>query len=59
MNSQFYRSPNVLHSALYAVIRWKLWAAAVLSAALLELPFPLAGPLPPWRASLRGLGWSR
>jgi len=29
---------------------WKLWAAAVLSAALLELPFPLAGPLPPWRS---------
>jgi len=29
---------------------WKLWAAAILSAALLELPFPLAGPLPPWRS---------
>ncbi len=29
---------------------WKPWAAAVLSAGLLELPFPLAGPLPPWRA---------
>jgi apolipoprotein N-acyltransferase len=28
---------------------WKLWAAAGLSAGLLELPFPLAGPLPPWR----------
>jgi apolipoprotein N-acyltransferase len=28
---------------------WKLWAAAVLSAALLELPFPFAGPLPAWR----------
>jgi apolipoprotein N-acyltransferase len=25
------------------------WAAAVLSAALLELPFPIAGPMPPWR----------
>jgi apolipoprotein N-acyltransferase len=25
------------------------WAAAILSAALLELPFPLAGPMPPWR----------
>jgi apolipoprotein N-acyltransferase len=25
---------------------WKLWAAAGLSAGLLELPFPLAGPLP-------------
>ncbi|MGH9606246.1 MAG: apolipoprotein N-acyltransferase [Terracidiphilus sp.] len=29
---------------------WKLWAAAVLSAILLELPFPLAGPMPPWRS---------
>ena len=29
---------------------WKPWAAAVLSAALLELPFPLAGPMPPWRS---------
>ena len=29
---------------------WKLWAASGLSAGLLELPFPLAGPLPPWRS---------
>jgi apolipoprotein N-acyltransferase len=29
---------------------WKLWAAAGLSAGLLELPFPLAGPMPPWRS---------
>jgi apolipoprotein N-acyltransferase len=29
---------------------WPLWAAAVLSAGLLELPFPIAGPMPPWRA---------
>ena len=29
---------------------WKLWAAAGLSAGLLELPFPLAGPLPLWRS---------
>jgi apolipoprotein N-acyltransferase len=28
---------------------WTLWAAAGLSAGLLELPFPLAGPLPAWR----------
>ncbi|KAA6464983.1 apolipoprotein N-acyltransferase [Acidobacteria bacterium AB60] len=28
---------------------WRFWAAAVLSAVLLELPFPLAGPLPPAR----------
>jgi len=28
----------------------KFWAAAALSAALLELPFPLAGPLPATRS---------
>src|SRR5271157_5020047 len=28
---------------------FNVWAAAVLSAGLLELPFPLAGPLPAWR----------
>ena len=29
---------------------WKQWAAAGLSAGLLELPFPLAGPMPVWRS---------
>jgi len=29
---------------------WKPWASVALSTALLELPFPLAGPLPGWRA---------
>src|SRR6266567_3713932 len=29
---------------------WRYWAAAGLSAGLLELPFPLAGPLPPGRS---------
>jgi apolipoprotein N-acyltransferase len=33
---------------------FKLWAAVGLSAILLELPFPLAGPLPPWRSVF---GW--
>jgi apolipoprotein N-acyltransferase len=28
----------------------KVWVAAGLSAGLLELPFPLAGPMPPWRS---------
>src|SRR5580704_6562893 len=28
----------------------KPWAAAVLSGGLLEVPFPLAGPMPPWRS---------
>ena len=29
---------------------WRAWAAAGLSAGLLELPFPFAGPMPPWRS---------
>src|ERR1035441_2564396 len=29
---------------------WKQWAAAGLSAGLLELPFPLAGPMSAWRS---------
>ncbi len=39
-----------------AGIQWKLWAAAVLSAGLLELPFPLAGPMPPWRSIFAWFG---
>jgi apolipoprotein N-acyltransferase len=35
---------------------WKLWGAAGLSAALLELPFPLAGPLPPDRSVFAWIG---
>jgi apolipoprotein N-acyltransferase len=35
---------------------WLLWAAAVLSAALLELPFPIAGPMPPWRSIFAWFG---
>ena len=34
----------------------KMGAAAVLSAALLELPFPLAGPMPPWRSIFAWFG---
>jgi apolipoprotein N-acyltransferase len=34
----------------------KLWAAAAVSAGLLELPFPLAGPLPPWRSVFAWFG---
>ncbi len=34
----------------------KLWAAAGLSAGLLELPFPLAGPMPPWRSVFAWFG---
>ncbi|UWZ83174.1 apolipoprotein N-acyltransferase [Occallatibacter riparius] len=36
--------------------RWMRWAAAVLSAGLLELPFPLAGPMPPWRSVFAWFG---
>jgi apolipoprotein N-acyltransferase len=35
---------------------WKLWGAAALSAVLLELPFPLAGPLPLWRTVFAWFG---
>jgi len=40
-------------------MRWhsmKMGAAAVLSAALLELPFPIAGPMPPWRSIFAWFG---
>jgi apolipoprotein N-acyltransferase len=35
---------------------WRFWAAAAFSAGLLELPFPLAGPLPAWRAAFAWFG---
>src|SRR5579875_2739412 len=35
---------------------WTPVAAAVVSAALLELPFPLAGPLPAWRTVFAWIG---
>jgi len=35
---------------------WKLGAAAAVAAGLLELPFPIAGPLPPWRAVFAWFG---
>ena len=35
---------------------WASWAAAVLSVGLLELPFPLAGPLPVWRSVFAWFG---
>jgi apolipoprotein N-acyltransferase len=42
-----------LHGKLEA---WKPWAAAAVSAGLLELPFPLAGPLPVWRSVFAWFG---
>jgi len=35
---------------------WRAWAAAGLSAGLLELPFPFAGPMPPWRSVFAWVG---
>jgi apolipoprotein N-acyltransferase len=35
---------------------WRFWAAAALSAGLLELPFPIAGPMPPWRSIFAWFG---
>jgi len=35
---------------------WKPWAAAGLSAVLLELPFPIAGPMAPWRSVFAWVG---
>src|SRR5260370_32854581 len=35
---------------------WKFWGASGLSACLLELPFPLAGPLPVWRSMFAWFG---
>jgi apolipoprotein N-acyltransferase len=39
-----------------ALPSWCLWAAAGLSAGLLELPFPLAGPMLPWRSVFAWFG---
>lgn len=35
---------------------WMLWGAAGLSAGLLELPFPIAGPMPPWHSVFAWFG---
>jgi apolipoprotein N-acyltransferase len=45
-----------MQRSLWNLGAWKLWAAAVLSAGLLELPFPLAGPLPIWRTVFAWFG---
>jgi apolipoprotein N-acyltransferase len=45
-----------MQSELNRLRTWKLWAAAILSAVLLELPFPLAGPLPVWRSVFAWFG---
>jgi apolipoprotein N-acyltransferase len=35
---------------------FKMWAGALVSAGLLELPFPLAGPMPVWRSVFAWFG---
>jgi apolipoprotein N-acyltransferase len=45
-----------MHRSKLNAATWKWWAAAGLSAGLLELPFPLAGPLPPWRSVFAWFG---
>jgi apolipoprotein N-acyltransferase len=45
-----------MHLSTWKSGAWKWWAAAGLSAGLLELPFPLAGPLPVWRSAFAWFG---
>jgi apolipoprotein N-acyltransferase len=45
-----------MRSSLWSLDAWRLWAAAAISACLLELPFPLAGPLPIWRTVFAWFG---
>jgi apolipoprotein N-acyltransferase len=45
-----------MQSTFWKHSAWKLWVAAVLSAGLLELPFPLAGPMPVWRSVFAWFG---
>jgi apolipoprotein N-acyltransferase len=45
-----------MQSSFWKSGTWKFWAAAALSAGLLELPFPLAGPLPVWRSAFAWFG---
>ena len=47
---------RAVRNAVWNARDWQLWAAAILSAALLELPFPLAGPLPLWRTVFAWFG---
>jgi len=54
-------NPDGLHSPLYEAFfidrrHVEIVAAAAISAALLELPFPLAGPLPLWRTVFAWFG---
>jgi apolipoprotein N-acyltransferase len=51
-----YTRPMQSKGKSWAATGWKAWAAVGLSAGLLELPFPLAGPLPPWRSIFAWFG---
>lgn len=52
------RRARRIHYTLPSMRRatFKLWIAAALSAGLLELPFPIAGPMPPWRSVFAWFG---
>ncbi len=45
-----------MHPSVRNRASWRPWAAACLSALLLELPFPLAGPMAPWRSAFAWIG---
>jgi len=44
------------HQLLPTLATLRVWAAPIVTAALLELPFPLAGPLPVWRTVFAWFG---
>src|SRR5581483_9376913 len=48
--------PSSAHNRSARPRGWMLWAGAILSACLLELPFPIAGPMPPWRGVFAWFG---
>lgn len=43
---------SMLDCVAMRLIPMRLWAMAILSGMLQVLPFPIAGPVPPWRTSL-------
>jgi apolipoprotein N-acyltransferase len=54
--AQIWRAPGMFYTRPSMQSFWKPWAAAGLSAVLLELPFPLAGPMAPWRSVFAWFG---
>ena len=54
--AQIWRSPRMFYTRPSMQSFWKPWAAAGVSAVLLELPFPIAGPMAPWRSVFAWFG---